>query len=181
MKKDGKKTRLQWLKEGRAVKEGAFGEECYTGAREGKKAVYYSLEQTTADKRKVAKAKREEAARKEAERERKKAVEEHERLQALLSKSEYQGFHTAILMAVDAMRLEDPDFVHHPHTAWQWVEAGFVPRVDAVWVEKANGYRYCCWWDVRYKPERAAELLESGPREVDRLPDGRPYDGRPWW
>lgn len=25
------------------------------------------------------------------------------------------------------------------------------------------------------------ELLETGPREYDRLPDGRPYDGRPWW
>ena len=28
---------------------------------------------------------------------------------------------------------------------------------------------------------RAKELLETGPREYDRLPDGRPYDGRPWW
>lgn len=27
----------------------------------------------------------------------------------------------------------------------------------------------------------AKELLETGPREYDRLPDGRPYDGRPWW
>ena len=29
--------------------------------------------------------------------------------------------------------------------------------------------------------DRAKELLETGPREYDRLPDGRPYDGRPWW
>lgn len=36
-------------------------------------------------------------------------------------------------------------------------------------------------WDVRYDPDRAKELLETGPREYDRLPDGRPYDGRPWW
>lgn len=36
-------------------------------------------------------------------------------------------------------------------------------------------------WDVRYDPDRAKELLETGLREYDRLPDGRPYDGRPWW
>ncbi|MGN0038037.1 MAG: hypothetical protein ACI36Y_02730 [Coriobacteriales bacterium] len=29
--------------------------------------------------------------------------------------------------------------------------------------------------------QRIAEVLETGPKEVDRLPDGRPYDGRPWW
>ena len=29
--------------------------------------------------------------------------------------------------------------------------------------------------------ERARELLKTGPREYDRLPDGRSYDGRPWW
>lgn len=40
---------------------------------------------------------------------------------------------------------------------------------------------YCSPWDVRYDPDRAKELLETGPREYDRLPDGRPYDGRPWW
>lgn len=34
---------------------------------------------------------------------------------------------------------------------------------------------------LRYDPDRAKELLETGPREYDRLPDGRPYDGRPWW
>lgn len=33
----------------------------------------------------------------------------------------------------------------------------------------------------REYPDRAKELLETGPREYDRLPDGRPYDGRPWW
>ena len=34
---------------------------------------------------------------------------------------------------------------------------------------------------VRYAPDRAEELLETGPREYNRLPDGRPYDGHPWW
>lgn len=36
-------------------------------------------------------------------------------------------------------------------------------------------------WDVRYDPDHAKELLETGPSEYDRLPDGRPYDGHPWW
>ena len=35
--------------------------------------------------------------------------------------------------------------------------------------------------EVFLKVVRAKELLETGPREYDRLPDGRPYDGRPWW
>ena len=29
--------------------------------------------------------------------------------------------------------------------------------------------------------KRAKELLETGPREYDRLPDGGPYDGHPCW
>lgn len=33
----------------------------------------------------------------------------------------------------------------------------------------------------RLLARRGKELLETGPREYDRLPDGRPYDGRPWW
>lgn len=44
-----------------------------------------------------------------------------------------------------------------------------------------SAWYYCRPWDVRYDPDRAKELLETGPRECDRLPDGRPYDGRPWW
>lgn len=44
-----------------------------------------------------------------------------------------------------------------------------------------SAWYYCHAWDVRYDPDRAKELLETGPREYDRLPDGRPYDGRPWW
>lgn len=30
--------------------------------------------------------------------------------------------------------------------------------------------------------QRIADAMQAaGPREYDRLPDGRPYDGRPWW
>lgn len=181
MKKDGKKTRLQWLKEGRAVKEGEFGEECYTGAREGKKAVYYSVEQTTADKRKVAKAKRAEKARKEAERKSRQAAEERRQRDMLQAEAKHRAYNAAIRKATGAIKLEDPEFARDSHTAWQWVNAGFVPRVDARWIRAGNGYCYCHWWDVRYEPKRAAALLENGPKEVDRLPDGRPYDGRPWW
>lgn len=32
---------------------------------------------------------------------------------------------------------------------------------------------------VRYAPDRDKELLETGPREYDRLPDSRHYDGYP--
>ena len=71
------------------------------------------------------------------------------------------------------------------HTAYQWCDLGFVPIAEARWRLTRYGgnsaWYYCRPWDVRYDPDRANELLETGPREYDRLPDGRPYDGRPWW
>lgn len=73
-------------------------------------------------------------------------------------------------------------------TAWQWVSRGFVPIRGARWAFGDGGehgasadYYYCSPWHVRFDPGLAAELLDTGPREVDRLPDGRPYTGRPWW
>ena len=71
------------------------------------------------------------------------------------------------------------------HTAYQWCDLGFVPIAEARWRLTRYGgnsaWYYCSPWDVRYDPDRAKELLETGPREYDRLPDGRLYDGRPWW
>lgn len=71
------------------------------------------------------------------------------------------------------------------HTAYQWCDLGFVPIAEARWRLTRYGgnsaWYYCSPWDVRYDPDRARELLKTGPREYDRLPDGRPYDGRPWW
>lgn len=71
------------------------------------------------------------------------------------------------------------------HTAYQWCDLGFVPIAEARWRLTRYGgnsaWYYCSPCDVRYDPDRAKELLETGPREYDRLPDGRPYDGRPWW
>ena len=70
------------------------------------------------------------------------------------------------------------------HTAYQWCDLGFVPIAEAKWRLTRYGvdaWYYCRPWDVRYDPKRAKELLETGPKEYDRLPDGRPYDGRPWW
>lgn len=73
------------------------------------------------------------------------------------------------------------------HTAYQWVAEGRVPRADATWVRgdpdlyKSFDFFYCHRSDMESDAEAASKLLETGPREYDRLPDGRPYDGRPWW
>lgn len=74
------------------------------------------------------------------------------------------------------------------HTAYQWLELGFVPIAEARWYPRCNDFYdetsrwfYCRPWDVRWNPDRANELLESGPNMYDRLPDGTPYDGHPWW
>ena len=70
------------------------------------------------------------------------------------------------------------------HTAWQWIDMGFVPIDEARWHPvryEIGTYYYCGPWDVRWDEGRAAELAETGPAVPDRLPDGRPYDGHPWW
>lgn len=71
------------------------------------------------------------------------------------------------------------------HTAWQWVSLGFVPVEGARWFgtryDEIGTYYYAHVRDVRWDPDRAAELLLTGPKEYDRLPDGRPYNGLPWW
>lgn len=73
-------------------------------------------------------------------------------------------------------------------TAWQWINRGFVPIPGARWAlgdghghGASTDYFYCPPWHVRFDPGLAAELKNTGPQEVDRLLDGRPYDGRPWW
>lgn len=70
-----------------------------------------------------------------------------------------------------------------PHTAFQWVAMGLVPIAEARWghIGPAEDYYYCGPWDVRRDEARAMALMEGAPRTYDRLPDGRPYDGRPWW
>jgi len=78
----------------------------------------------------------------------------------------------------------DLEFARDPHTAWQWVSRGYVPIAEAEWRlggGPAWDYYYAAAWDVRWDPERAKALEETGPREVDKLPDGRPYVGLPWW
>lgn len=70
-----------------------------------------------------------------------------------------------------------------PHTSWQWLTLGFVPKTDAKWgcFGPAPDYFYCWFDSTVWNPEEARRLLESGPVEVDALPSGAPYDGRPWW
>lgn len=72
------------------------------------------------------------------------------------------------------------------HTAYQWCVLRLVPIVDAWWKPVTYGHSDSTWyyrskWDVRYEPDRAKELLKTEPREYDRLPGGRPYDGHLWW
>lgn len=72
------------------------------------------------------------------------------------------------------------------NTAYRWCVLGFAPIVDARWKPVTYGHGdsswyYCSKWDVRYDLARAKELLKTGSRENDRLPDGGPYDGHPCW
>ena len=62
--------------------------------------------------------------------------------------------------------IEKNDILLSDYPSWEWVSP------------------YDFWRTIfpeGFLQPRAKELLETGPREYDRLPDGRPYDGRPWW
>ena len=64
------------------------------------------------------------------------------------------------------------------------MKGGFHASVEAEWRlggGASYSYYYTVAWDVRWDPERAKALEATGPKEVDRLPDGRPYVGLPWW
>lgn len=104
------------------------------------------------------------------ERRRKKAEEEHRRQVRLKRLSFIQ--HAPLGQCCEGDR-----------TAWQWINQGYVPWGGARWhvTNWHGGFWSCDETDVRWNPDRAAEFKETGPVKVDRLPDGRSYDGRPWW
>lgn len=195
---DGKQllTEAQWERKRRHVKKSQLGkgvERAWVCPKGKTHAVFYSLEQTRPwSKRDVAKARRERRER-EATR---KAKAEREMLEAelrLASSEAADEAERSLVAACWGIRLPALDeigesFFSRPHTAWQWVSRGLVPIAEARWRPRSYGFDgersewwYCRWYDVRPDASRAEKLLETGPKTFDRLPDGRPYDGRPWW
>lgn len=174
------RTERQWERVRRHLRKNAKGvhREWRTPGRGTDEAWFYPITQTKKwTQAEINRARRE---KREAEAEKKVRARVAEAVEKAVDAREY-GLATAGTGA-PARRFEGREgFVTASHTAWQWVDAGFVPLREARWRRDDNGYFYCCWWDVRWMPERAEQLIQFGPREVDRLPDGRPYDGRPWW
>ncbi len=183
------RTELQWERVHRHVRKGQAGKGLKREWRSpvgNVSAVFYGREQTRPwSKRELEAERRERRARKaEAAASRRRlelaaARDEAARERELRSVGRCWGVDPATL------GLDAHDCVVG-HTAWQWVSRGLVPLPCARWerMEYVGGrgaWWYCRWWDVRPDAERAAELRATGPREFDRLPDGRPYDGRPWW
>ena len=180
------RTELQWERVhrhlGKRAKEGVTREWMTPRGRDS--AVFYPRSQTRAWTKAEIRREREakKAAKLEAEIKRRvdSAVEEAERrlLASVALKASRAPEEALARHGGDGL-----DWLTSPHTAYQWVESGFVPLEDAVWRRDgaAEGYWYCRCWDVRFDQVKASGLMEGAPREVDRLPDGRPYDGRPWW
>lgn len=181
------RTATQWEKKRRHVLKGQLGKgvEREWNSPEGwKSAMFYREDQTRPWSKKdveAARRKRREAAQKKRDEEKRFEIEyaarEDQRLNDL-----FDCWGGPIDTISDAS-LQDSRI---DHTAYQWCVLGFVPIVDARWKPVTYGHSdstwyYCSKWDVRYDPARAKGLLKTGPREYDRLPDGKPYDGRPWW
>lgn len=182
-------TEKQWEKKHRHVLKGQLKkgvEREWRSPRGNESAMFYSEEQTRPWSKKdveAAKRKRREAAKKKREAEMREeiwlAAQEDQRLSDL-----FDCWDGPIDTISDA-NLQDSRI---DHTAYQWCVLGFVPIADARWKPVTYNRRrddstwyYCSKWDVRYDPARARELLKTGPRECDRLPDGGLYDGHPWW
>ncbi len=184
------RTAAQWERAHRAVRKGELGkgeERRWRTPYGWGHATFYAEEQTRPwNERDKARALRErheaelERARQDAARELSERVRDaysrgvrDERLHSLLC-SCWRATLGELGLAEDDVR---------PHTAYQWVALGLVPIAEARWgrTGPAEDYFYCSPWDVRPDAERARRLMATAPREYDRLPDGRPYDGRPWW
>ena len=181
------RTECQWERKHRHVKKGQLGkgvERTWRSPDGNTTAIFYSEEQTRPwAKKDVEAASRKRRAAAKAKRD----AEERKRIEAAAANDQMMRDLEACLgIDLDATGLTLGDFVD-AHTAYQWVARGFVPIADARWRARTYGFAdgktwyYCGAWDVRYAPKRAEKLLESGPREYDRLPDGCPYDGHPWW
>ena len=171
------RTVYQWERKRRHVLESEFenGLERSWRSPEGNVTMsFYEIAQTvpwTEEERDCERQeRREERRRKRAEQAAREAEEERKRQARLKRLSFIQ--HAPLGQCCEGDR-----------TAWQWVDRGYVPWSGARWHvgEGHGGFWSCSAEDVRWNPDRAAKLKESGPVEYDRLPDGRPYDGRPWW
>lgn len=177
------RTAAQWEKKHRHVLKGQLKkgvERSWRSPNGNETMMFYNIEQTrTWAKKDVEAVNR----RRRADAKAKRDAEECERIEGAARAEQHRkdlldcwGAH------IDEETLQEG---RRDHTACQWCDLGFVPIAEARWRLTRYGgnsaWYYCSPWDVRYDPDRAKELLETGPREYDRLPDGRPYDGRPWW
>lgn len=174
------RTAAQWEKKHRHVKKGQLGkgvERTWRSPNGNTTAMFYSIEQTRPWAKKDVEAVN---RKRRADAKAKRDAEERERIESAARAEQHRKD------LCDCLRVHAIDeAIRRAHTAYQWCDLGFVPIVEAKWRLTRYGgnsaWYYCSHWDVRYDPDRARELLETGPREYDRLPDGRPYDGRPWW
>ena len=180
------RTSVQWKKKHRHVKKGQLGkgvERTWRSPDGNTTAMFYREEQTRPWAKKDAETinrKRRAAAKA------KRDAEERERIagEAAFEQS-VRDLESCWGVSISDAGLTSEDICSH--TAYQWCALGFVPISEARWESRTYDFKggstwyYCEKWDVRYDPERAEKLLEAGPREYDRLPDGRPYDGHPWW
>lgn len=177
------RTAAQWEKKHRHVKKGQLGkgvERTWRSPNGNTTAMFYNIEQTRPWAKKDVEAVN---RRRRADAKAKREADECGRIEGAARAEQHRkdlldcwGAH------IDEETLQEG---RRDHTAYQWCDLGFVPIAEARWRLTRYGgnsaWYYCSPWDVRYDPDRAKELLETGPREYDRLPDGRPYDGRPWW
>lgn len=191
---DGEKLRTenQWEKMHRHIRKGSLGKGVYREwcSPYGKKGdMFYRENQTrrwseaerNAERRAKAAAKR--AAEDDALAERVEKAAKEDQLRLHIRRSTGCPKQGEVVCTHWGSTCDIFEFACYDHTAFQWVNAGFVPRDDARWhmTNDYNSFFYCEWHDVRWNPGRAEELMETAPRKVDKLPDGRPYNGKPWW
>ena len=167
------RTAAQWEKKHRHVLKGQLKkgvERSWRSPNGNETMMFYSVEQTRPWAKKDVEAVN---RRRRADAKAKRDAEECERIEGAARAEQHRkdlldcwGAH------IDEETLQEG---RRDHTAYQWCDLGFVPIAEARWRLTRYGgnsaWYYCSPWDVRYDPDRAKELLETGPREYDRLPD----------
>lgn len=159
------RTAAQWEKKHRHVKKGQLGkgvERTWRSPNGNTTAMFYNIEQTRPWAKKDVEAVN---RRRRADAKAKREAEERERSEGAARAEQHRKDLLDCWGGADEETLQEG---RRDHTAYQWCDLGFVPIAGARWRLARYGgnsaWYYCSPWDVRYDPDRAKELLETGPR-----------------
>lgn len=176
------KSKLQWLKEKRVIRDNEIGEVVWTGYDH---VEMFDISQTEENPEKAKqllaehrKQARLDGAEARLERQRKKEREEQVKAEfEEYCKEPFSMYGIDLDMYPEFKKLFRQTF----HTAFQWISRGWVPEKKPKWIfidryyENLMTTRMYYTQHAKYDPQKAKELK----KQYD--PDNPYYNGLPWW